>query len=112
MSATPSRSRPLETPGGPGFTAPICVPDVVVVMARAMAEGAQVMMSVADPFGGNHSGVMIDPFGHRWMIGTRRRQVTTPRTGRGCTVSGGAWKSSAVAKARARLDAASTRVRA
>lgn len=103
MSAPPSRSRPLGIPGGPGFTAPICVPDVVVVMARAMAEGAQVMMSVADPFGDERSGA---------LIGTRRPQVTTPRTGRGCTVPGGAWKSSAVAKARARLDAASTRVKA
>jgi uncharacterized glyoxalase superfamily protein PhnB len=61
-----------KTLGGSGSTALIYVPDVDAVVARAVAEGAQVTMPVADQFWGDRSGAIIDPFGHRWMISTHR----------------------------------------
>lgn len=61
-----------KTLGGSGSTTLIYVPDVDAVVARAVAEGAQVTMPVADQFWGDRSGAIIDPFGHRWMISTHR----------------------------------------
>ncbi len=58
--------------GGSASTTLIYVPDADAVVARAVAEGAEVTMPVADQFWGDRSGAIIDPFGHRWMISTHR----------------------------------------
>ncbi|SFN29796.1 Uncharacterized conserved protein PhnB, glyoxalase superfamily [Actinomadura madurae] len=53
--------------GGPSQSLYLSVPDVDIVFSRAVEMGAAPDRPVADyPYGRN--GVVIDPFGHRWMI--------------------------------------------
>ncbi len=51
------------------------VADVDAVVARAVAAGAEVVMPVADQFWGDRYGQVRDPFGHRWSVATRQRDV-------------------------------------
>lgn len=51
------------------------VEDVDTVVARAVAAGATVQRPVADMFYGDRMGTIIDPFGHRWHIGTHIEDV-------------------------------------
>ncbi len=55
----------------------LSVPDVDAAMARAEAAGATVERPAADaPYG--RTGVILDPYGHRWML-----QTPAPATGTG-----------------------------
>lgn len=45
------------------------VDDADAVVARAIAGGATLDRPVSDAFYGERSGAVIDPFGHRWLIG-------------------------------------------
>jgi PhnB protein len=45
------------------------VDDADEIIARAVAAGATVLMPAKDQFYGERSGVIRDPFGHRWNIG-------------------------------------------
>jgi uncharacterized glyoxalase superfamily protein PhnB len=45
-------------------------------VARAAAAGAKVTMPVSDMFWGDRYGQLEDPFGHRWSVGTKMRDVT------------------------------------
>lgn len=76
-------------PGGPE-PAPIAgmrnnlhlsVPDVDATVARAVERGARLERPVADrPYG--RIGVIVDPFGHRWMVNTAPHQAApVPRHG-------------------------------
>ncbi|MCP9955213.1 VOC family protein [Actinomadura madurae] len=63
--------------GGPSQSLYLSVPDVDIVFSRAVEMGAAPDRPVADyPYGRN--GVVIDPFGHRWMISSP--PPATPRT--------------------------------
>lgn len=64
------------------------------VIARAVDAGATLLMAPADAFYGERSGVIVDPFGHRWNIGhsiedvspedmQRRYSAMTARPGTG-----------------------------
>lgn len=46
------------------------VEDADALWSRAMAAGAMVDMPLADQFWGDRYGVLKDPFGHRWSIGS------------------------------------------
>jgi PhnB protein len=46
------------------------------LIARAVAAGARVEREPADAFYGERSGVVRDPFGHRWNIGHSIEEVT------------------------------------
>lgn len=50
--------------------------DVDAVADRAVAEGATVVFPVADQFYGDRSGRLADPFGHIWIVGTHKEDVT------------------------------------
>jgi uncharacterized glyoxalase superfamily protein PhnB len=52
------------------------VDDADEVIRRAVAAGAKLDREPADMFYGERSGVIIDPFGHRWNIGHSIEQVT------------------------------------
>lgn len=52
----------------PPVTIYLHVDDADAVIARAADAGARVERSVEDQFYGERSGVVIDPFGHRWYI--------------------------------------------
>ncbi|HWX42574.1 MAG TPA: VOC family protein [Blastocatellia bacterium] len=54
----------------------IYVPDVDVVVDRAVAGGAKVLIPVDDRFYGDRDGRLADPFGHIWIIGTHKEDVT------------------------------------
>ncbi len=46
------------------------------VFNRAVSAGGKVTMPIADAFWGDRCGGIEDPFGHRWMIATHKRDMT------------------------------------
>ncbi len=57
-------------PGQPTTTSlHLHVDDADALIARAVAAGATLEMAPRDQFYGERSGVVRDPFGHRWNIG-------------------------------------------
>lgn len=51
------------------------VPDADAAWARALEAGAEVFMPLQDAFWGERTGQFIDPFGHRWAVAQRVRDV-------------------------------------
>lgn len=64
----------------PGMGTPVTihihVDDADAVIARAIAAGATLEQAPKDEFYGERSGVIRDPFGHRWTIGHRIEDVS------------------------------------
>lgn len=54
----------------------IYVKDVDKVFNQAVKAGATVTMPVMDAFWGDRNGQVTDPFGHKWGIATRKRNVS------------------------------------
>lgn len=52
------------------------VRDVDAAIAQAVAAGASVVMPAADQFWGDRYGIVEDPFGHRWSLATRLRELS------------------------------------
>jgi PhnB protein len=50
--------------------------DVDDLARRAIFAGATVEMPVQEMFFGERYGIVVDPFGHRWALSTRREQLT------------------------------------
>jgi PhnB protein len=71
--------------GGSPVTLHLDLPDVDATFARAVDAGATVTMPLADQFWGDRYGGLIDPFGHRWSLATRKRKVTQADLDRGAT---------------------------
>lgn len=49
--------------------------DASALFDRAVAAGAEVLRPMADQFWGERSGQLRDPFGHRWTIAQKLREV-------------------------------------
>jgi PhnB protein len=65
------------TPGAPtSVSLHIHVDDADAVVAQAVAAGATLERPAQDEFYGERSGVVRDPFGHRWNIGHSIEQVS------------------------------------
>lgn len=65
---------------GPAHSLFVSVPDADETIRRAVAAGAELERPPADePHG--RTGVVVDPFGHRWMINTRPRSASQARPG-------------------------------
>ncbi len=62
--------------GGSGTSMMVYVEDVDAVFERAVKAGAKVVMTVQDQFYGDRTGMVEDPFGHRWSIATHIEDVT------------------------------------
>jgi uncharacterized glyoxalase superfamily protein PhnB len=62
--------------GGTGITLHLYVDDVDSVFNRAVESGAIVRMPVQDCFWGDRYGILTDPFGHRWSIATRLKDLS------------------------------------
>lgn len=64
----------------PGDSAPVSlhlhVDDADALVQRALDAGATLQMACTDQFYGERTGVVIDPFGYRWMIGHAIEQLT------------------------------------
>jgi PhnB protein len=52
------------------------VPDADAAWDQAVAAGATPVMPLTDAFWGDRYGQLEDPFGHRWSIAMRQREVT------------------------------------
>lgn len=61
--------------GGTSVTLHLHVDDADAMISRALALGATLEREPKDEFYGERSGVIRDPFGHRWNIGHQIEQV-------------------------------------
>ena len=61
---------------GSGFAIHIYLENVDPVFERAVAAGARVKMPLSDAFWGDRYGQLLDPFGHKWSLATRVRNVS------------------------------------
>ena len=61
---------------GTPVTVHLAVGDADAVAAQAVAAGAKVILPVQDMFWGDRYGVIEDPFGYRWSLGTPQRAMT------------------------------------
>jgi len=53
----------------------IYVPDVDASLKQAVQAGAQETMPAADQFWGDRMGGVVDPFGYKWTLATRKEEV-------------------------------------
>jgi len=67
--------RSAEALGGSPVTINLYVEDVDRLFSQAVAAGAKVTMPLADQFWGDRYGQVVDPFGHRWALGTHKEEV-------------------------------------
>jgi PhnB protein len=64
------------TVGGTPVSLHLYVADVDGTVAEAVEAGATVLRPVKDEFFGDRTGLVMDPFGHRWHLSTRREEVS------------------------------------
>jgi PhnB protein len=64
-----------KTRGGPTASLMVYVDDVDSAFERAIGAGGKVDRPVADQFWGDRMGTFIDPFGHKWTLGTHVEEV-------------------------------------
>src|ERR1039457_3314925 len=62
--------------GVPPFSLLLYVEDVDAIFAKAIAGGATETMAVADTFDGDRRGTLTDPFGHVWLLATKKEEVS------------------------------------
>jgi PhnB protein len=65
-----------ETMGGSPISFFIYLENVDAAFAQAVAAGATSQMPVQDMFWGDRVGLVRDPFGYSWMIGTHTKDLT------------------------------------
>jgi PhnB protein len=65
-----------QTLGGSSVTIMIFFEDVDALAKQAVAAGAKLVRQVEDQFYGDRSGLLEDPFGHRWSVATRKEDMT------------------------------------
>ncbi|MFI5102961.1 MAG: VOC family protein [Terriglobales bacterium] len=68
--------RSAESIGASPVSLYVYLPDCDKVVAKASAEGANIIKPVADQFYGDRSGFIQDPFGHLWGIATHKEDVS------------------------------------
>jgi PhnB protein len=61
---------------GTPVTIHLSVGNADAVAEQAVAAGAKVILPVQDMFWGDRYGVIEDPFGHRWSLGTPKQSLT------------------------------------
>ena len=64
------------TVGGSSVTLAIYTADVDAMFSRALAAGAKEERPVANQFYGDRSGMITDPFGHKWSLSTHIEDVS------------------------------------
>jgi uncharacterized glyoxalase superfamily protein PhnB len=67
-----------ETLGGTPVSLMIYCKDCDALFNRAVGAGASVRMPLEDAFWGDRWGMVTDPFGHVWSIGTRKKNLSVP----------------------------------
>ena len=64
------------TIGGSPVSLHLYVDDVDCVVSSATAAGATVLREIKDEFYGDRTGMIADPFGHKWHVSTRKEEVS------------------------------------
>ena len=62
--------------GGTPVKLHLPVEDVDAVMERAREACATILRPAQDQFYGERSGMLADPFGHQWFLGTRKEAIS------------------------------------
>jgi len=62
--------------GGTSVSLHLYVPDVDSAFERAVGAGATATIGLKDEFYGDRTGRITDPFGHDWMLATRKENVS------------------------------------
>jgi PhnB protein len=62
--------------GGTAVSLHIYTADADAAFEKAVAAGAKVTMPIMDAFWGDRYGQVVDPYGHKWAIATRKRVPT------------------------------------
>jgi uncharacterized glyoxalase superfamily protein PhnB len=65
-----------QSTGGAGMGLHIYTEDVDAAFDRAVKAGATVETPVIDMFWGDRYGKLADPFGHKWSIGTHKKDMS------------------------------------
>ena len=79
MLAEPCSDSPASSPeslGGSTIAIHLYVEDVDAIFEQAIDAGALDLKSVEDQFYGDRTGTLQDPFGHIWLIGTHKEELT------------------------------------
>lgn len=79
----PGSPKSPETLGGVSNTFYIYVQDADNAFNKAVSAGAKVTMPLGDMFWGDRAGSVSDPFGHMWMLGTRKKEMTPEEMAKG-----------------------------
>ncbi|MGV3527294.1 MAG: VOC family protein [Flavisolibacter sp.] len=72
---TQYNSTPIRL-GGNSVNLHVYVPDVDALFQKAVAQGAKIIIPVANQFYGDRSGRLQDPFGYVWIVATHVRDVS------------------------------------
>ncbi|NLD70146.1 MAG: VOC family protein [Limnobacter sp.] len=62
--------------GGSPVMLHVYVADADATVAAAVAAGATLVRPVADQFYGDRGGLVVDPFGHKWWVATRKEELS------------------------------------
>jgi PhnB protein len=62
--------------GGSSVSLLLYVADVDAQFARMISAGAKETMAVADQFDGDRRGTVTDPFGHIWLLASRKEDIS------------------------------------
>jgi len=65
-----------KSTGGPSGSIYLYVNDSDSVFNKAVSAGAKPIMPMMDGFWGDRFGSLTDPFGHRWTIATKKKDMT------------------------------------
>ncbi len=68
--------RSPQSLGGTPVSLLLYVEDVDAFFAKAIAGGATETMAIADQFDGDRRGTLTDPFGHVWLLATKKEEVS------------------------------------
>ena len=60
----------------PAVSLHVYVEDVDAIVGQAVGAGATIERPVKDEFYGDRIGTIVDPFGHRWHIGTHKEDIS------------------------------------
>ncbi|HEX7078841.1 MAG TPA: VOC family protein [Candidatus Eisenbacteria bacterium] len=69
-------NRSPQSLGGSPVTFYVYVEDVDAAFKKAIAAGGQTLMPVTDMFWGDRMGQFEDPFGYRWNVATRVKEMS------------------------------------
>jgi PhnB protein len=62
--------------GGSPVSILLYVEDVDALFSRAVAAGGTETMAVADQFDGDRRGTLTDPFGHVWLLASKKEYLS------------------------------------